>query len=103
MYDVRFITLPRLPLKWHAVQILDPSAGGDDNNPMSYPTAIDRVFGFPASRVATVDIREDSLAAHKRDYLDMSPLNPLIVITNPPFGLSMEFLMKSLDEMVAGG
>ena len=50
-------------------KILDPCAGGVINNhPMSYPEALKRC-GY--TNIDTIDIREDSLASIKGDYLKM--------------------------------
>ena len=46
--------------------ILDPCAGGDKENEMSYPEVL-KEFGF--SRIITVDTREDSRATYHQDYL----------------------------------
>ena len=88
-----------------SLRILDPSAGGDELNPMSYPCALfDR-------KVTTIDIREDSPATYKRDYLTYKTEfvhsicggPPNIIITNPPFGLAMQFIRKALLDVAPGG
>ena len=50
---------------------LDPSSGGDARNPMSYPIAVQNYYSVPAESINTIDIREDSLADIKGDYLTM--------------------------------
>lgn len=75
--------------------ILDPCAGGDADNPMSYPTAISQFLGYDTK---TIDIRSDSLAQTICDYLDVSlDYTPNTIITNPPFFLAEEIIRKSLD------
>ena len=62
------------------VSILDPCGGGDRTNPMSYPTAL-REKGF--YNVDTIDIREDSLAKVKGDYLLLDCKDKYdVIITN---------------------
>jgi len=80
--------------------ILDPCAGGDNTNPMSYPEALKRYN----SDVRTVDIREDSLADIKGDYLSTQlEFQPNVIITNPPFFLAEEIIRKSLMDVVDNG
>lgn len=74
----------------------DPCAGGDSKTPMSYPTVIQEAFDV---EVSTMDIREDSLAEVKGDYLstkysEVFPLKPGIIITNPPFNLALPIIKK---------
>jgi hypothetical protein len=83
--------------------ILDPCAGGDDRNPMSYPEAI-RQAGWNEAQIDTIDIRPDSVAARKGDYLRMDlDVAPDIIISNPPFGLALEFIQKALRNVKRGG
>lgn len=101
---------------WNDCLILDISAGGNEEvkdeqgnviksyHPMSYPEAINNVFG--KCNIKTFDIREDSLANIKADYLKLKDIKTLesdIIITNPPFSLSMEFIKKALDDVNYGG
>lgn len=89
-------------IDWKKSIILDPCAGGDAYHPMSYPEAISNVFGV--DNVKTVDIREDSLAEVKADYLTMSlDYQPDIIITNPPFNLAIEIIKKALSDVRDGG
>lgn len=62
---------------------LDPAIGGDSKNQMSYPTAIANYYSVPVENIKTIDIREDSLAETKADYLHTT-LNykPHVIITN---------------------
>ena len=101
----------RVCLQWDKRKIIDCCAGGNEeklfslgggiigirelHHPMSYPTAIHNVFGN--CNVNTIDIREDSLAATKGDYLTMNvkDYNPEIIITNPPFAIATDIIEKS--------
>ena len=83
------------------VTFLDPCAGGDSENPMSYPQAI-KIYG--GSHINTVDIREDSLAAVVGNYLEMEITNkPTVIITNPPFLYAQEIIEKALQDVQDGG
>lgn len=77
--------------------ILDPCAGGDRFHQMSYPVAIEKA-GITFNELVTIDIREDSLAMIKGDYLTIDNLDNRfdLIISNPPFDLSMGFIKKSL-------
>ena len=106
----------RVPLDWNKLKILDPCAGGNkeiknDNNklveayhPMSYQTAIHNVFGN--CNVNNIDIREDSLAETKGDYLKMDNVkkfSPDIIITNPPFNIATSIITKALNDVIDNG
>ena len=104
----------REKINWNQIRILDPSAGGNNEirdkkgikeifHPMSYQTAINNVFGD--CNMINVDVREDSLAEIKKDYLTFNFKNylPNIIITNPPFNLSMQFINKALNDVVDDG
>lgn len=83
---------------------LDPSSGGDSQNPMSYPVAIHNYYAVPTENIKTIDIREDSLAEVKGDYLSMElDYKPHVIITNPPFNKALEFITKALDDVEEGG
>ena len=81
---------------------LDPCAGGDKNNQMSYPTIIKEEFD---PTIMTIDIREDSKAEIKADYLMEKIIEPKpnIIITNPPFFLAQEIIEKALEDVADGG
>jgi hypothetical protein len=83
--------------------ILDPCAGGDDSHPMSYPAALE-AFGIKGN-IDTVDIRQDSLAQLKTDYLQLSVLPETynMIITNPPFNHALEIIEKSLRDVSQDG
>jgi len=80
---------------------LDPCAGGDEHNPMSYPTVLEKV----TENIATLDIREDSRAEVKADYLskDFSKEKFDVIITNPPFALAKQIIEKALKDVIPGG
>jgi len=95
-------------IEWKHMRVLDPSSGGDKGHLMSYPTAIIETCGVIPGDIMTIDIREDSLAKIKADYLkfDVKSINgypPDIIITNPPFDLTQEFIEKALDDVSDGG
>lgn len=74
---------------------------------MSYPQAIGRKFAGRHT-VDTLDIRENSRAAVKGDYLAMDVSMLMMqeydmVITNPPFSLAIEFIKRSLEIVKPGG
>ena len=109
----------RVCLQWDKRKIIDCCAGGNEEklfslgggiigirelyHPMSYPTAIHNVFGN--CNVNTIDIREDSLAATKGDYLTMNvkDYKPEIIITNPPFAIATDIIEKAINDVVDGG
>lgn len=83
--------------------VLDPSAGGSEGNLMSYPEALKQI-GVPNSSIMTMDIREDSLATIKGNYLETDlEVKPQVIISNPPFNLAKEFIEKALNDVEEGG
>lgn len=85
-----------------SASILDPCAGGDDRFPMSYPEAL-RQVGFTGP-IETIDIREDSQANIKGNYLEMDCKGKYdLIITNPPFNHALEIIQKALDDVKDGG
>lgn len=80
--------------------ILDPCAGGDALNEMSYPLALSG-FGLNCD---TIDIREDSKAAQVGDYLRIDCNDKYdLIITNPPFSLAQEIARKAIAEVRPNG
>jgi hypothetical protein len=81
-------------------KVLDPCAGGDPQSVMSYPAAL-MDAGLRAEHITTVDIRPDSRAQIKQDYLDCAFQDGQfdLVISNPPFVLAQEFIQKALTEV----
>lgn len=81
--------------------ILDPSAGGDEFNLMSYPAAIHNIFN---REVKTIDLREDSRADYIGNFLDVD-LNykPKVIITNPPFNIAESMIRKSFKVIEEDG
>lgn len=103
------------PLDWGYSKILDPCAGGNHEirdkhgikeayHPMSYSTAIHNVFGEYCN-VNNIDIRSDSLAETKGDYLtmDVKKFRPDIIITNPPFNLAVPIIEKAIEDVSDNG
>lgn len=104
----------RIKINWNTINILDVCAGGNAEikdeggikevyHPMSYQAAIHNVFGN--CNVNNIDIREDSLAEVKGDYLkkDVKSFSPQVIITNPPFGLAVPIIEKALDDVADDG
>lgn len=70
---------------------------------MSYPTAIQE-FSNQEISIDTVDIRDDSRANIKQDYLKFQPKEKYdVIITNPPFNLSLDIINKALNDVREGG
>lgn len=91
--------------------VVDCCAGGNNKtdkdayHPMSYPIALQEKFGV---NTATFDIREDSLAEYKMDYLqtDVAKVlgkQPTMVITNPPFNIATQIIEKALSDVKDDG
>lgn len=80
--------------------ILDPCAGGDIKNNMSYPSAFKK-YNL-SNRIITVDYREDSKAELKENFLESSLFfhnefpDVGMIISNPPFVDALSFIKKSL-------
>lgn len=85
------------------IRILDPAAGGDSCNGMSYPAALSKVPLWVHEEIHTLDVRQDSQAQMKCSYFDdwaydMPSIGGYhVIITNPPFHLAMEFILHSLN------
>ena len=90
------------------LQYFDPCAGGNPSsetkgyNPMSYPEAL---RGRGALFIQTNDIREDSLAEVKSDYIASETIidRADVIITNPPFNKAVEIIKKAQLEVKDGG
>ena len=105
----------RVPLDWNNLKIMDTCAGGNYEirdeigvkevyHPMSYQTAIHNIFG--RCNVNNIDIREDSLAETKGDYLlesNVKSFSPDLIITNPPFKLAVPVIEKAINDVKDGG
>lgn len=86
---------------WH--KYLDPCAGGDENNGMSYPDVI-RSLGVFNDNITTVDIRQNSKAKIKASIFDCKWDGQYkVVITNPPFNIAEEVIKKSFEFVEDGG
>ncbi len=82
---------------------VDPCAGGDEKHDMSYPKVLKAEFGDELN-LTTIDIRDDSRAEIKRDYLAVDlGFQPDIIITNPPFYLALPIIQKALRDVKEGG
>jgi hypothetical protein len=82
------------------LRILDPCAGGDEQHPMSYPEALKK----HTPNITTIDIREDSRAQLKVDYLRTDCTDIFdVIITNPPFSIAIDIIKKALDDVKDGG
>lgn len=90
-------------------RIIDPCAGWDANNDMSYP-AILFEQGANYYRTLTLDKREDSGSKYQWDFLEwphrrthrenwntLWVCTPEIIISNPPFNLALDFIKKWLE------
>lgn len=86
---------------WH--KYLDPCAGGDENNEMSYPSVI-RSLGVFEENIQTIDFRQNSRAKIKSDFLDcIWSVKYKVVITNPPFSIAEDIIKKSFEFVEDGG
>ena len=84
------------------VQVLDPCAGGDTKNGMSYPIALNLINS--GLHITTNDIREDSGADIKSDYLELDCKDKFdVIITNPPFNISKDIIEKALQDVKDNG
>lgn len=82
--------------------VLDPCAGGDLEHTMSYPAALHNLNSN--LHIKTIDIREDSLAETKANYIDLElEYKPRTIITNPPFNHSESIIKKALEDVEEGG
>ena len=83
--------------------VLDPSAGGCDKYPMSYPTVLEQE-GFT---VESWDIREDSRANLTGvNFLNVPSYESRkydMIITNPPFNQAQAFTEHALEMVKEGG
>lgn len=81
------------------MRILDPCAGGDEKSGMSYPAALKETSFAPGAELLTVDVRGDSKAEIKADFLewDGGGYGPDLIITNPPFVIAQDVIRKSLS------
>jgi hypothetical protein len=84
-------------------RVLDPSAGGCDKYPMSYPAVLEKE-GFT---VESWDIREDSRANLTGvNFLNVPSYESRkydMIITNPPFNQAQAFTEHALEMVKEGG
>ena len=80
-------------------RILDPCCGGDKENGASYLEVIKS--RIPDAQAIGIDIRPDSHADLVGDFLEMdiTKMAPDVIISNPPFYLSQEFIEHSLNSI----
>ena len=86
------------------LSILDPCSGGDIQHKMSYPEALVQK-GVNSNVITTIDLRDDSRADIKGDYLKIPKNKKMfnLIITNPPFALALPIIKKALDEVESKG
>lgn len=83
------------------IKILDCCAGGDLQHEMSYPIVLKQ---YDYKYIDTIDIRQDSLADIKTNYLTYNCKNQYdMIITNPPFNLALEIIQKALNDVKNNG
>lgn len=82
-------------------QWLDPCSGGDSVNGMSYADTIKEAF--QPEVLDTIDIRQDSRASLKQDFLLTPTKGYDVIITNPPFKLALPIIKKAIAEVNEGG
>lgn len=96
----KFLSIETLP---EYSSILEPSAGGNDKYDMPYPTVLKKL-GINCNNLDTLDIRDNSKAYSKMDYLESNVWSKYdLIITNPPFNLALDFITKALDEVTFDG
>lgn len=87
----------------NSLTILDPCAGGDEKNPMAYPYVLNN-FGVNPESIETIDIRDDSNARLKEDFLFYDNNKKFdVIITNPPFNIAEEIINKSFKHVKDNG
>ena len=96
--------------------IVDPCSGGNNEikdshgirevaHLMSYPEALNKCFGENTELdIRTYDVRQDSLAENKCNYLTTKlDYTPNVIISNPPFKYGIDFIKKALDDVADDG
>jgi len=69
---------------------------------MSYPKAMEELFWY--KNLETIDIRSDSLANIKANYLEYDCKNKYdMIITNPPFNIALDIIKKALNDVNESG
>lgn len=98
---LKFIDYSKQYINFDKEDILDPCAGGDKNHKMSYPYAFAK-RGYEIND--TLDLRQDSKAKIKDDFLKYNPNKKYdIVISNPPFNFALDFIQKGLSLLKEDG
>lgn len=81
--------------------VLDPSAGGCAVHEMSYPVALERLG---CTNITSVDIRADSRATIKANYMEWYPTRHYdMVVTNPPYTIAIDYIVTALEDCVEDG
>lgn len=97
----KFIVIDKSNFFTSMTSVLDPCAGGNDKYDMPYPSAL-RKQGFKL--ISTIDIRNDSKAEYKNNYLETNVnITSEFIISNPPFNLALDFINKALNDVKDGG
>lgn len=97
--------------------VLDPCAGGLSKNAgrikignsylrpgtlMPYPCALK--IAHIGNKIITNDVRKNSLAQYRRDYLKWKlNFKPQLIIGNPPFYYAKDFILKALNDVQEDG
>jgi hypothetical protein len=100
----------KFPIKWEYRPATEKKPAKVIDVPptlMSYPEAL-RQMEIQPSRFVTNDIREDSPAEYHGDFLDkehppVPPCHPSVIITNPPFSVAMDMILRSFEVAAEGG
>lgn len=90
--------IPELFSSPEHITILDPCSGGEIvSYPIQpYPMALES-FGFLLENITTLDIRNNSKADIKADYLNYNFDHKFdLIITNPPFSIALDIIKKAL-------
>ena len=78
-------------------RILDPCAGGNAKYDMSYPLALAKHGHVNPNNITTLDIRVDSRAMIRTDFLLYKPETKFdLIITNPAFNIALEIVKHAL-------
>lgn len=100
----KFIIDEKVPVQKN-IKILEPCAGGlIGKDKMSYVEALHNCGLGMHHGINTIDIRENSLADIKGNYLDMDCKNKYdMITTNPPFNIALDVIRKALDDVKDNG
>ena len=84
------------------IKILDPCCGGDKIHNATYKQLL---FYMDYKFIDTMDIREDSGADTKTNYLTYTAKQNYydLIISNPPYTVALDFVQKALLDVKDGG